>query len=262
MKKLILIFLLIACFTNADEWRKGRSSIVGTGYRQEEGAGKIQTTLYPPALWYEFNYNDGSIVYDLSGNNNTGTVSGATWTADATGGSFRFDGTNDCMSIPASSSLALGGTGYTISVWIKSNGTLTSQKDFAGIYHKGLVSENQNRYYILCTAGETLMSGFYDTESTGRNATTPTLTGFNGVWKHVVATFNGATDSIAIYVNGVLSTNVTGITQTFGTTAETTYIGNIDNSTTYTFKGDIDAVIVENHAITSNEVLRLYQRGR
>src|SRR5262249_4025080 len=64
----------------------------------------------PPSLMaaYGFNEGSGTVVTDLSGNGNNGTIGGATWTTSGMyGNALSFNGTNALVSINNSASLQL-----------------------------------------------------------------------------------------------------------------------------------------------------------
>ena len=68
-----------------------------------------------------FDYNSATNVYDRSGYDNDGTVSGATWTSDGyRNGAYSFDG-NDVITIPDDPSLGGDGTWeeMTLEFWVK-----------------------------------------------------------------------------------------------------------------------------------------------
>jgi hypothetical protein len=70
-------------------------------------------------LYYSFDTNTGSTVYDQSGDGRTGTVRGATWVTDGIlGGAYQFNGTNW---IEAGDIFGLTGTAtqLTVCAWIK-----------------------------------------------------------------------------------------------------------------------------------------------
>ena len=73
----------------------------------------------PPVAAYHFNEGSGTTVTDRSGNNNTGTLSGATWTtAGKFGRALVFNGTNARVTIPDAPSLRLT-TAMTLEAWVK-----------------------------------------------------------------------------------------------------------------------------------------------
>ena len=67
---------------------------------------------------YAFNEGAGTTVADVSGNSNTGMISGATWTAAGRyGGALVFNGTSAVVTVPNAASLQLT-TGMTLEAWV------------------------------------------------------------------------------------------------------------------------------------------------
>ena len=67
--------------------------------------------------YWRFDEGSGSIAYDYSGNGNNGTlINGPTWVDGILGKALEFDGVNDYVNIPDSSSLDINGTGITFMV--------------------------------------------------------------------------------------------------------------------------------------------------
>ena len=68
---------------------------------------------------YSFDAGTGNVLADASGNNQNGSISGATWTAAGrNGGALTFDGTNDKVTIADHESLDLT-TGMTLEAWVR-----------------------------------------------------------------------------------------------------------------------------------------------
>src|SRR3954471_18390126 len=98
-------------------------------YRSRAMAAAIlsATILYPlsvaaqtgPVAAYGFNEGTGGTVSDSSGNGNSGTITGATWTPSGKFGSaLTFNGTSNLVTIADNASSSLG-TAMTLEAWIK-----------------------------------------------------------------------------------------------------------------------------------------------
>lgn len=70
-----------------------------------------------PLAAHSFNEGLGSSVADSSGNNNTGSIFGATWTTGHTSNALSYNGANSYVLLP--SSLDIGPLPFTIDAWIK-----------------------------------------------------------------------------------------------------------------------------------------------
>src|SRR5207344_548533 len=67
---------------------------------------------------YSFNEGAGGTVTDTSGNNNTGTINGATWTSQGRfGAALTFNGVSNLVQIPTSTSLNVS-SAMTLEAWI------------------------------------------------------------------------------------------------------------------------------------------------
>jgi hypothetical protein len=60
-----------------------------------------------PVAAYSFDAGSGTTLSDVSGNANTGTISGPIWTSGRNGGALNFDGVNDWVTVADSASLDL-----------------------------------------------------------------------------------------------------------------------------------------------------------
>ena len=198
-----------------------------------------------PAAWWKFDEGTGAIAYDSAGNNNNGTIYGATWTAGKIGSALSFDGTNDyvdCGSGPSNYD------NITVSAWMQTstNGVLVSNRDSAGSYGTW--------YTLLSTRieiGDNSQGGY-------RSVTfiTPTL---NGTWHHVVYTKNGTNHTI--YVDGSLDQQFTSnadISQNSPLFIGKRWTRSNDPSW---FNGIIDDVRIYNRDLSAEEAELLYQQG-
>ena len=71
---------------------------------------------YTVGLWH-CDEGTGNTIYDITTNNNDGSISGAAWVPGKFDDGLSFDGINDGIDVPDSPSLSING-GITISVWV------------------------------------------------------------------------------------------------------------------------------------------------
>jgi hypothetical protein len=145
---------------------------------------------------YSFSEASGATVLDSSGNANHGTISGATRTAagqyDA---ALDFDGNNDLVTVPDSSSLDLT-NGMTVEAWVR---PLTT----SGWRTVVLKEQSSNYLYALYSSGSENNRPNGRVRLRGSNISvngTSRLT--TSIWTHLATTFDGS--NLRLYVNGTL----------------------------------------------------------
>ena len=92
---------------------------------------------------YAFDEGTGNTVTDASGNGNTGTISGATWTSGQYSYGLAFNGTSSRVDVPDAASLQLT-TAMTLEAWVKPT-TITSK--WRDVIYKG-----KDNYYLMATS--------------------------------------------------------------------------------------------------------------
>lgn len=189
-----------------------------------------------------------STVIDSSGNSNNGkscpSAAGTQPAVGKFGNAGIFDGSNDNVLIPNSSSLTLS-QDLTISAWIKTNNAPAEQ----GIFWK-IGTTPTNPDYLFELYGSKLNYQVGGAWASGRTALS------NSTW-YQVAIVHQAGGASTYYLNGVpdgTSTAGNAITSTrdFQIGAE---------STCCIFNGAIDDVRVYNRALSASEVSNLYNSG-
>ncbi|PJB98844.1 MAG: hypothetical protein CO078_00660 [Candidatus Nealsonbacteria bacterium CG_4_9_14_0_8_um_filter_36_17] len=184
------------------------------------------------ASWAMDEGNEG-YIYDSSGNNSTGTISGAAWTTSGKYGSaLSFDG-NDYVNLGSPASLAVANT--TIEAWIKPS----SVSGYYLIY--GL--KNLPKLYINSSGKLELYNA-----AAANTVLTP------NVWTHVVVTSDGT--NVRYYVNGVPDGTVAHAA--WSTTPSQVKIGQDPAGTTQNFLGLIDEVRIYSRALTQEEITAAY----
>jgi hypothetical protein len=194
---------------------------------------------------------------DMSGSGNHGTVTGATLTTDRFGAAncaYSFNGTSDYITM-----LSAGPTGSlsrSVSFWEKSTYTVGPTVGFT-YGQPGSGGSFQINFNYNCQAVG------IDNSSSAVMHGTSMING--GQWHHIVIVFDSSigifTGNVMIYIDGSLqsaiSCVVTSTNSPFTTNALMPVRIGRDNSVRY-FKGDLDDFYFYNRAITSTEVLQLY----
>jgi hypothetical protein len=209
---------------------------------------------------YLMNEGSGDKIYDLSGNNNVGTLIGMNnttggWSPGIKGQALKFDGSDDCVTASSNNFLGLIGKAYTISLWIQDD---TSAAILATFFHRIVSFANGviNIQLGLGTDSVGAYRSFYISESFDSITKKQSASVGTG-WFNVIATSNGSTHKL--YVNGALDEGGSGGSPgPFITNTGLLYIGQRGNNAGYV-KGSIDDVRIYNRALSPQEVSQLYQ---
>ena len=202
----------------------------------------------------------GTIINDISGNNNNGTIFGSPVHTSGAGGYFTFDGVNDYIMSP---DIYFGATEtHTVEVWIRP----TSNDDCVW---SDLGQNTINAGYHFAGA-QILQTGAFNqiiTSLWDETAVTRVVNGagnFLNTWKQVVRVYNGSV--LSSYLDGVPGGTIsiafdsphnTGLTDWylgFGALETTTYAG----STAGYFAGRYGIIRYYRRALTGSEVLQNY----
>jgi glucose/arabinose dehydrogenase len=138
-----------------------------------------------------FDETSGTTVFDSSGRENTGTVSGASRTTGRFGSALNFDGTNDLVTIPDSSSLDLT-NGVTLEAWV-------NPTTIAGSWRTVAIKEQPGDlvYALYAGNGQGLAAGHVSTPFEFRVGG-PSLP--VNAWSHLAMTYDGA--ALRLYIDG------------------------------------------------------------
>ena len=193
---------------------------------------------------YSFDEASGATIFDSSANGNHGTISGATRnTSGQYGAALDFDGSNDSVTVPDSSSLDLT-SGMTVEAWVRplttSGWRTVVLKERPGDVVYALYSSNNDNGR---PSGRARVNG----SNVLVNGTSRLTT---SVWTHLAATFDGS--NLRLYVNGAL----VGTRSASGTILTTTNPLRIGGSSALGrwFRGRIDEVRVYNRALSASEI--------
>ncbi len=204
--------------------------------------------------YWPFNGN----ANDESGNNNHGTVNGATLTSDRNGianKAYSFNGLN-YIGINYSSYFNFNtNLNFSISAWIKINAFNDYFRSFfsyacadgGGAGGFQLFVESQNGNPLWYEGGATF------------NQTSGTV--FDNNWHHTVTIFNRVKDSMYVYLDNSLI-GISSINPNYSYTPtclpELRIGGERNGQTIHFFKGKLDEYAIYNRALTQSEITALY----
>lgn len=194
----------------------------------------------------------GTSIYDLSGNNLTGTLTNGPTYSSINGGVIVFDGTNDYITMPSTGNLLSFGTGdFSVSFWIYISST-SSQTIFTNYnaYNSGFA----NYFFIGYLSSS---SGIYILDSSG-NVTSPTNVGCTitqNAWTQVIFTRTGTTYSC--YKNGVFVNSQSDSDVNYSGTGRPILLGGGLADFGY-MNGKVANLSVYNRALGSSEVAQIF----
>ncbi|WP_414837921.1 LamG domain-containing protein [Candidatus Nanosalina sp. VS9-1] len=139
--------------------------------------------------YWKFDSGSGDTAKDSSGNSNTGSISGASWTQGKFGEALSFDGVDDRVDIPD----RINNGGFTISLWFKPEGS-----DWGGSLYD---MSNDPRYFYVSAQSSQMQWYMEDSEDDDMQITVNE--NFGEAWHHVVVTGKYNSDGPhEVFING------------------------------------------------------------
>jgi len=152
-----------------------------------------------------FNEGSGATIADASGNNRPITLTNTTWTAGISGQAAQFNGANTSGTV--GQRLVDTAASFSVSAWVKLdnlNGwqTIVNQDgvNVSGFWLQYSQFVNGNKFMLSMHDADSTASAAYRAIST----TTPVV----GQWYHLVGVRDKATNTMKMYVNGVLEATI------------------------------------------------------
>ncbi len=216
--------------------------------------------------YWKFDETTGTTAYDVSPNNNKGTLTNSPSRTETTsckiGRCLSFDGSDDFvdMGFP-SSSLSFQNNVFTFAFWMKSNATTSDntpgfavlgKREGSGLYEYSISREPSD------SAGAGRFK-FYAWTSSGSGVYNTTTAAFDNNWNHYVWTADGT--NAYVYRNGILVTGPISRngSNTMSNTTSPLKIGRGgDANPIVFFDGLIDDVRAYNRFFSASEAFQLY----
>jgi len=230
---------------------------MGWPYQQKPPPGwplDYDSGLVPEAGFWPMWEGSGNKVFDLSGNNNTGSLVADThWVPGKFGSALSFDGTGDYVDID---NPVLGSVAMTIVVLARK----AAYQQYAGLVVDYQAATPQKKFILGYENPENTLT-FYVGD--GTNTDSHSIGGFTqDIWHQVCGVFDGGQGILNMYLDGVESTSSTTITNIGATPNPISAYSAIGtyNTTTYPFNGQIDHVLIYNRALSASEIAELYSK--
>jgi len=211
-----------------------------------------------PQAYYRLGESSGTVAYDWSGNNYSGTISGtvAYGQSGAIPGDINtcmlFDGTSGEVTLP-SINLSTW-TSITLECWAQvSPGGFTNfprliANDYPASSNRGIelvIAPSSDGHFGFFDIGlGTTYTGF------GFGSGTPTP----GQWYHLAAVYDGSAQTMTVYVNGAVAGSLTGITGVNFTSTHALMIAADAAAGGQQFGGFIDEIAIYNYALPATRV--------
>jgi len=196
---------------------------------------------------WKFNEGGGTTAYDSSGNDNDGTIYGASWVDGKVGKALSFDGDNDYVEIPSVNPQKA----ITVCAWIKSYDS----------YYKALWQLiSKYSAYILGTSGVDSKNVCFIINSGGWQYGSCYNVSNPEEWHFFCGTYDSTiiAQRKKLYVDGILrdSTNPSGL---IAADTGPINIGQRECCPGQIFHGIIDEVRIYNRALSEREIKAIYE---
>jgi len=229
---LLFAFFLFSNTANASVLRKAPNNLGLVGYWSFEDA-------------------TGTLATDFSGNGNIGTLNAGgakpTWASGKVGSALSFDG-SDYVTVTDTGSNVEVGSALTITAWVKPN---------ASVSNINIVSRANFSYRFRLDGGNTLWAYLNGSVAA---ATTSSFTTTSDIWQHVAMVYDGVSNTVVFYLNGASDSKATSVSGVLDSPAQDLFIGSYTQGAEF-FSGLIDEVRIYNRALSATEVADLYARS-
>jgi hypothetical protein len=217
----------------------------------------------PPGLvsWWP---GDGNAL-DLIGGNDGARRNGAGFAPGLVGEAIHLDGIDDFVEVPDSPSLTL--SSLTLDAWVWPDVVTGTLHSIVTKYNASLAGPEGVSWSLLGTTNGGLALTVYQSPTQYRSLEIDSQVLAAGQWQHVAATFDGPTQEIRIYLNGVERLgrlDPGSSTVVINDSLASVNIGaliNAQGNPHGLWAGSIDEVDIFNRALTASEIQAIHQAG-
>lgn len=198
--------------------------------------------------YYPLHEDSGTTAYDFSGNNNDGSISGATVNVAALLGAtgYSFDGTDDTVTL--GNIYGTPENGYSISVWINPDSVTSGNRTWT------MAEDASTRWRVIFRKnGDDLY--LYHRPSGGAVSISAANVLSAGSWQHVVATYDGT--NATLYLNGSAVAGPSSLSAPESNT-DNWVLGYQASAADEYYDGDMTTVHIYDTELSSSEVTDLY----
>ncbi len=231
------------------------------------------STCSAPVLELDFEEATGQTAYDTSTNGNNGQLGSASGadSSDPTwglgpdhmaGSAVELDGTDDYVRVADSASLDFQNGSISVSMWVYWNGS----SNYERILSKANTgSPWHGDFYLQINGAESpqkIIGRFKTGSGTSENPIVETTTDFPAnQWVFVSATFNTATNTSRLFINGALIDEDTSSTEEIADNSGFLCVGCNSSFASSNFNGKIDNVRIYDYARTPAQIAWEYSKG-
>ena len=214
-----------------------------------------------PVAHWRFEEGEGTVAQDLVGSND-GNINFAQWTEGESGGGLWFDGDEDHVWVPNSSSLSVGagGNNFTLSAWVKPD-------RIDGIFViVSKIEGHDNKEYMLSIDKGRIRLDIEKDNNNGREYSEAVVR--VGLWQHVAVTFDKSNLAARFFYNGEAIGNsfsdkpITMLPYDLGSNLYIGMRGALDAVPPYIdgeFRGSIDELMIFDKILSDNQMKVVYK---
>jgi PKD repeat protein len=216
----------------------------------EEISEHYRSMIPGPVADWQMEEGMGTTTYDNSVNNNHGTLTGPSWTSvHSIGEALEFDGIDDYINVADDDTLDIIDE-ITLESWVY----VESSKNFNTILAKG--ADTTENYEITIYSDQRIHCPIYFNNLGRQVLESPASLVTEDTWHHIGMTYKPG--EWRIYLNGVMAAERTDISETMVSNNLPLYIGSEYGKTDRHLNGIIDDLTIWDRALSSNDVLELY----